>query len=127
MPIVQFHKATNPNMPEAVLINTDAVLFVEVPPETQIGSTSIHVVGLHTDTIRITDPLVDVLSILPPLVSTYRHYHAGAPHEGATAVHIAPKNVSYILPNAAQNPAFWIIHFRDESELRVVHPLPANL
>ena len=103
------------------------MLFVEVPPETQIGSTSIHVVGLHTDSIRITDPLVDVLSILPPLVSTYRHYHAGAPHEGATAVHIAPKNVSYILPNAGHNPAFWIIHFRDESELRVVHPLPANL
>ena len=127
MPIAHFHKASNPNLREEVLINTDAVLFVEVPPETQIGSTSIHVIGLHTDGIRITDSLEEVLLILPPLVSTFRHYHAGAPPEGANAVHVSPTNVSYILPNVANNPAFWIIHFRDESELRVVHPLPPNL
>ena len=97
------------------------------PPETQIGRTLIQVVGLRTDSIRITEPLGEVLSIMPPLVSSFRHYHPGAPIEGASVVHIALHNVSHILPNIPHNPAFWTLHFRDETELRVVHPLPANL
>ena len=127
MSIAHFHKATDPATHDEVHINTDAVLFVEEPPESQIGKTSIQVTGLHTDGIRITEPLVDVLAQLPSLVATLRHYHAGAPPEGASAVHIAAHNVSYIVPSVPHTPTFWTIRFRDESELRVVHPLPANL
>ena len=127
MPIAHFHKATDPATHDEVHINTDAVLFVEEPPESHIGKTSLQVIGLHTDGIRIIEPLVEVLAQLPTLVATFRHYHAGAPPEGASVVHIAAHNVSYVLPNVPHTPVFWTIHFRDESELRVVHPLPAEL
>ena len=127
MPIVRFHKATNPTTLEEVRVQTDAILYVEELPDTQIGRTTIQVTGLHSDGIRITESLAEVLIYLPALVSTFRHYHAGAPPEGASVVHIAPHNVSHILPNVSHDPAFWTLHFRDESELRVTHPLPANL
>jgi len=127
MPVAHFHKATDPATHDEVHINTDAVLFVEELPETQVGKTLLQVMGLRTDGIRITEPLVEVLTQLPVLVATLRHYHAGAPSEGASVVHIATHNVSYVLPNVPHTPAFWTIHFLDESELRVVHPLPAEL
>ena len=128
MPIARFHKATDPATHDEVHINTEAVLFVEEPPVSQIGSTSIQVIGLHIEGgLRITEPLGEVLEQLPALVATFRHYHAGAPPEGASVVHIATHNVSYVLPNVPHTPTFWTIHFRDESQLRVVHPLPAEL
>ena len=57
MTIEHFHKATDPATEDAVHINTDAVLFVEEPPATQIGLTAIQVMGLHTDGIRVTEEL----------------------------------------------------------------------
>lgn len=127
MPIAHFHKATDPATEDEVRINTDAVLFIEEPPASQIGRTAIQVMGLQTDGIRITEPLGFVLEQLPALTTTLRHYHAGAPLEGASVVHIAAHNVSYVVPNVPHTPTFWTIHFKDESELRVVHPLPADL
>lgn len=32
-----------------------------------------------------------------------------------------------VMPNVPHATTFWAIHFRDESELCVVHPLPAEL
>ena len=127
MPIAHFHKATDPATDDEVHINTDAVLFLEEPPTTKIGRTAIQVMGLQTDSIRIIEELNDVLLQLPVMVTTLRHYHAGAPPEGANVVHIAPHNISYIVPNVPHTPTFWTIHFKDESELRVVHPLPGDL
>ena len=127
MPIAHFHKATDPATEDEVHVNTDAVLYVEEPPSTQIGRTAIQVMGLQTDGIRITEALNEVLVQLPLLVTTLRHYHAGAPSEGASVVHIAAHNISYLVPNVPHVPTFWTIHFKDESELRVVHPLPGNL
>jgi hypothetical protein len=127
MPIAHFHKATDPATEDEVHINTDAVLYVEEPPATHVGRTAIQVMGLQTDGIRITEPLGLVLEQLPALTATLRHYHAGAPPEGASVVHIAAHNVSYVVPNVPHTPTFWTIHFKDESELRVVHPLPADL
>jgi hypothetical protein len=127
MHIAHFHKATDPASMDAVHINTDAVLFVEELPESQIGKTFIQVSGLRKEGIRITEPLGEVLAHIPALASAFRHYHAGAPPEGASEVHIALNNVSYILPNVSLNPAYWTLHFRDESELRIVDPLPTNL
>ncbi len=127
MPIAHFHKATDPATEDEVHINTDAVLFVEQPPANQIGHTAIQVMGLKTDGIRVTEPLSQVLVQLPQLVSTWRHYHAGEPPEGPAVVHIAAHNVSYLVPNVPHTPAYWTIHFKDESELRIIHPLPADL
>lgn len=127
MPIAHFHKATNPATEDEVHINTDAVLFVEEPPASQIGRTAIQVMGLKTDGVRVTEELHEVLVQLPLLVSTLRHYHAAAPLEGASVVHIAAHNISYVIPNVPHTPTFWTIHFKDESELRVVHPLPGDL
>ncbi|APW43090.1 hypothetical protein [Rhodoferax saidenbachensis] len=127
MPIAHFHKATDPATEDEVHINTDAVLFVEEPPASQIGRTAIQVMGLQTDGIRITEPLDLVLAQLPALTTTLRHYHAGPPPEGASVLHIATHNVSYVVPNVPHTPTFWTIHFKDASELRVVHPLPADL
>lgn len=127
MPIAHFHKATDPATEDEVHINTDAVLYVEEPPATQIGRTAMQVMGLQTDGIRITEDLSQVLVQLPLLVATWRHYHAGEPPEGASVVHIATHNVSYVVPNVPHTPAFWTVHFKDASELRVVHPLPMDL
>ena len=127
MPIAHFHKATDPATHDEVHINTDAVLYVEEPPNTQIGKTTIQVMGLKSDGIRIAEELNQVLVQLPLLVATLRHYHAGAPLEGASVVHIAAHNISYVVPNVPHTPPFWTIHFKDESELRVVHPLPGDL
>lgn len=127
MPIAHFHKATDPVTEDEVHINTDAVLFVEEPPVTQIGRTAIKMMGLQTDGIRISEELNEVLLQLPLLVTTLRHYHAGAPSEGASVVHIAAHNISYVVPNVPHRPTFWTIHFKDESQLLVVHPLPGDL
>ena len=81
MPIAHFHKATDPATHDEVHINTDAVLFVEEPPASQIGRTAIQVMGLQTDGIRITEELNEVLLQFPLLVTTLRHYHAGAPRD----------------------------------------------
>jgi hypothetical protein len=127
MPIAHFHKATNPATEDEVHINTNAVLYVEEPPVSQIGQTAMQVMGLLTDGVRVTESLSLVLEQLPALSMTLRHYHAGAPPEGASVVHIASHNVSYIVPNTPHAPTFWTIHFKDASELRVVHPLPMDL
>lgn len=127
MPIAHFHKATDPATDDEVHINTNAVLYVEEPPTSQIGRTAIQLMGLQTDSIRITEPLGQVLVQLPQLVTTWRHYHAAEPPEGPALVHIAPHNVSYAVPNVPHVPTYWTIHFLDESELRVVHPLPIDL
>ena len=127
MSVELFHKATDPATDDEVFINTDAVLFVEAPPAKQLGQTSIQVMGLRTDGIRIAEALTEVLERMPLMVATLRHYHAGEPAEGASVVHIAPHNVSYVLPNIPHKPSFWTIYFKDETELRVVHPLPGDL
>ena len=127
MTIEHFHKATDPATDDEVHINTDAVLFVEEPPTAQIGRTAVQVMGLQTDGIRVTEELSQVLERLPVLVMTLRHYHAAPPPEGAGVVHIAAHNISFVVPNVPHTPTFWTIHFKDESELRVVHPLPGEL
>ena len=57
MPIAHFHKATDPATQDEVHINTDAVLYIEEPPASQIGQTTIQVMGLLTDGIRIAEAL----------------------------------------------------------------------
>ena len=128
MSIVHFTRATNPAKPgDEVHINSDAILFVEQPPEDQVGATAIRMMGLKTGSLRVSEALGQVLCHLPVLVQAQRHYHAGEPAAGASKVHIALHNVSHLSPNVPQNPVFWTVRFKDESELRILPPLPTGL
>jgi hypothetical protein len=128
MPILHFNKATNPaTSDDCVHINSDAILFVHESPNMQMGKTEIQVIGLKTESIRVVETLDQVLAQLPELVRVHRHYHAGEPSNGASIVHIAVHNVSYLRRNVPQGQPFWTIRFTDEYELRIIEPLPRGL
>lgn len=127
MPIVQFHKANNPPTPEAIHINAGAVLFVEAATEHQVGQTLIQVFGQSEQGIRVAESFQRVLEVLPGSFGAYRHYHAGAPPEGESVVHIYEHNIASIAPNTPVDPVFWTITFKDKSTLRVMAPLPLGL
>ncbi len=127
MPIVHFHKAANPPTPEVVHINASAVLFVEGATEHQVGQTLVQVFGQTEQGIRVAEPLSQVLEMLPGSFGTYRHYHAGAPPEGESVVHIYEHNIASISPNIPHDPVFWTITFKDQFSLRVMAPLPLGL
>ena len=128
MPIVHFHRATNPaTSDDCVHINSDAILFVQESPNMQMGKTEIQVIGLKTASIRVIETLDEVLMHLPDLAQVHRHYHAGEPSNGANKVHIAAQKVSYLRRSVPHGQAFWIIRFKDEYELRNIEPLPSGL
>ena len=68
-----------------------------------------------------------VLEALPGSFGAYRHYHAGAPPEGESVVHIYEHNIASISPNTPHDPVFWTITFKDQFALRVMAPLPLGL
>lgn len=88
MPIIRLRRATNPPTPEAVHINSGAVLFVEAATENQVGQTMIQMFGQTEQGIRVVESIQHVLEALPGSFGAYRHYHAGAPLEGESVVHI---------------------------------------
>ncbi len=127
MAMIPFCKATNPPTIEPVHINDGAILFVEVVSENQIGQTLIQVFGQTEQGVRVVESVSNVLDILPGSVAAHRHYHAGAPPEGASMVHIYPHNIATLVPNTPQDPVFWTITFKDRSTLRLTAPLPIGL
>lgn len=127
MPLVHFNKATDPAIAEKVHINTDSILFVEKCHGIQIGKTAIKVMGLEIEPIRVDEPLSLVLAHLPGLIEARRHYLVGGPPKGSSVVHVSAQNISYLLPNTPQEPAFWTAHFKDASELCIMDPLPPSL
>jgi hypothetical protein len=127
MPIIQLQRATNPPTPEAVHINPGAVLFVEAVIEHQIGQTLIQVFGQKEQGIRVVETIQHVLDALPGSFGAYRHYHAGAPVDGESVVHIYEHNIASISPNTPHDPMFWTITFKDQFALRVTAPLPLGL
>ncbi|MES2584776.1 MAG: hypothetical protein V4627_18770 [Pseudomonadota bacterium] len=127
MPIIQLLRATNPPTPEAVHINSGAVLFVEATTEHQVGQTLIQVFGQTEQGIRVVESIQHVLEALPGSFGAYRHYHAGAPPEGESVVHIYEHNIASITPNTPHDTVFWTITFKDQFALRVMAPLPLGL
>lgn len=126
MAIIQLLRATNPPTPEAVHINAGAVLFVEAATENQVGQTLIQVFGQEQG-IRVVESIQHVLGMLPGSFGAYRHYHAGAPPEGESVVHIYEHNIASLTPNTPHDPVFWTITFKDKFALRVMAPLPLGL
>lgn len=127
MPILFFNNATDAATRDDVHINPAAVRFVEAALENKLGHTNIHVLGYKVSGIRVTEQIATVLASLPGLVQATRHYHAGEPAMGASTLFVAPHNLSFIRPNVPKDPTFWILRFTDESELRIVGPLPQGL
>lgn len=127
MPIIQLRRATNPPTLEAVHINAGAVLFVEAATEHQIGQTLIQVFGQTEQGIRVVESIQQVLDLLPGSFGAYRHYHAGAPAEGESVVHIFEHNIAFLTPNTPQDPVFWTVTFKDQFALRVMAPLPLGM
>ena len=127
MAIIPFCKATNPPTIEAVHIQAGAVLFVEASTEHQVGQTLIQVFGQTEQGVRVVESVSSVLEMLPGSIAAHRHYHAGAPPEGESIVHIYTPNIATIAPNTPHEPMFWTITFKDQCTLRVKAPLPIGL
>ena len=127
MSTIQFCRATNPATPEAVYVNFGAILFVEATTEHQVGHTLIQVFGQTQQGIRVVESVQHVLEVFPGSVAAHRHYHAGAPPEGESVVHIYGNNIASIAPNTPHDPVFWSITFKDQFVLRVMAPLPQGL
>lgn len=127
MPIIQFCRATNPSTPEAVRINSGAVLFVETSPHQQVGQTLVQVLGQTEQGIRVVESLPHVLELMPGAVGMRRHYPAGAPPEGESVVYIYPENIASVVPSTPLEPVFWTITFKDQFALRVMAPLLPGL
>ncbi|MES2949632.1 MAG: hypothetical protein V4858_13910 [Pseudomonadota bacterium] len=127
MSIIQFRRSINPATYEAVHINSDAVLFVEATTEHQVGQTLVQVFGQTEQGLRVVESLSHALEMLPGSVAAHRHYHAGAPPEGESIVHIYTSNIASIVPNTPHEPVFWTITFKDKFALRVLDPLPIGL
>ena len=127
MAIIPFCKANNPPTIEPVHINAEAILFVEATSEHQVGQTLIQVFGQTEQGVRVVESVSSVLDVLPGSIAAYRHYHAGAPPEGESVVHIYTHNISTIAPNTPHDPVFWTITFKDQFALRLKAPLPVGL
>jgi hypothetical protein len=127
MAIIPFCKANNPPTIEAVHIHAGAVLFVEAATEHQVGQTLIQVFGQTEQGVRVVESVPSVLDVLPGSVAAHRHYHAGAPAEGESVVHIYPSNIATVAPNTPTDPIFWTITFKDRYSLRIMAPLPIGL
>ena len=127
MAIIPFCKATNPPTIEPVHINAGAILFVEATSEHQVGQTLIQLFGQTEQGVRVVESVSSVLDVLPGSVAAYRHYHAGAPPEGESVVHIYTNNIAMIAPNTPHEPMYWTITFKDQFALRVMSPLPIGL
>lgn len=127
MAITPFNKANNPPTPEAVHINSGAVLFVEATPKHQVGQTLLQVFGQTEQSVRVVESVSQVLRSLPGSIATYRHYEAGAPPDGASVIHLYADNIATIVPNTPHEPMFWTITFKDLFSLRIAAPLPIGL
>ena len=127
MAIILFCKANNPPTIEPVHINAGAILFVEAATEQQVGQTLIQVFGQTEQGVRVVESVPSVLEVLPGSIAAHRHYHAGAPPEGASVVYIYSHNIATVVPNTPHEPVFWTITFKDQFALRVMSPLPIGL
>lgn len=127
MPFISFNKANDPAAPDDLRLNTTAVLYVEASRPDLLGQTTIHLLGQGTTVHAVTQPISIVVSEIGGLVVAKRHYLAPPPDGGASSVHIAPWNVSYVRPNLPLAQDFWYVTFVDGSELRIIDPLPAGL
>lgn len=127
MAIFPFCKATNPPTIDPVHVNAGAILFVEATSENQVGQTMIQVFGQTEQGVRVVESVSNVLDVIPGAIAAHRHYHAGAPPEGESLVHIYTHNIATITPNTPHEPMFWTITFKDQFVLRVMAPLPMGL
>ena len=127
MPFIAFNKAFSPDTPEDLRINTAAVLYVEGSRLNLVGQTTIHLLGQGVTVNAVTESITLVVNEIGGLVAATRHYLAPPPAEGASTVYISPVNISFMRPNLPALPDFWVVHFVDGSELRVVAPLPIGL
>lgn len=125
MPIVCFNNANDAGTPDDIRINSDSVRFVEASRPEQKGKTMIHLIGQGEVGIPVVEPLEEVVAALGNLAAAGRHYLAGAAGGGASLIHIAMRNVSYLRLNKKAAAPFWYVYFTDGYELRIVDPLPA--
>ena len=126
-PFIAFNKASTLDAADDLRVNPVAVLYVEASRPDLIGHTTIHLLGQGTAVNTVDETIGTVVASLAGLVATKRHYLAAPPPEGASTVYISPRNVSYVRPNVAVLPDFWVLRFVDGSELRVTDPLPSGL
>lgn len=127
MPILAFNKATDPNTPDDVRINTAAVRFVEAARPGQPSLTVIHVLGEKDAGIPVMEAPDLVATSIGGLVAAKRYFGAGQADDGKSAVFVAAANVSQLRPNNPSKRDFWAVLFTDGSELRIADPLPGGL
>jgi hypothetical protein len=127
MPILAFNKASDPKWPDDVRIASSAVRYVEESRLGQSNHATIHVLGHRDAGIKVGDSIESVVSSVGGLVAATRHYLAGQPADGGSTVYVSAANVSHIRPSTPGKRDFWVVHFIDGSELRIVDPLPAGL
>lgn len=126
MPFISFNKATEPDAPDDLRINTAAVLYVEASRPDLVGHTLIHMLGQGSTVNAVTESIGTVVSAIGSLVAVKRHYLAPPPDDGASTVYVLAANVSHMRPNLPLAPEFWYLTFVDGSELRVKEPLPSG-
>jgi hypothetical protein len=127
MPFISFNKATDPNAPDDLRINTSSVLFVEASRRDLMGETTIHMLGQGTLVNAVTESIGTVVTSIGGMVAAKRHYLATQPDDGASTLYISPGNVSYVRPNLPGSADFWYVKFIDGSEVRITDPLPFGL
>lgn len=135
MPFLSLNKASDPGAPDDLRINSTSILYVEASRPDLVGRTTIHVMGQGALVIAVDESIdvvvravADALAVdQSELLPATRHYLAPPPGSGPSTVFISPLNVSFLRPNLAASPDFWVIRFIDGTELRVVHPLPGGL
>lgn len=124
MPFISFNKATDPAAPDDLRINSSTVLYVEASRPDLVGQTTIHMIGQGSSVNAVIETVGTVVSAIGGLVAVQRHYLAAPPEDGASTLYLSPANVSYVRPNHPAHPEFWYVRFVDESEVRVMAPLP---
>jgi hypothetical protein len=135
MPFIALNKASDPTAPDDLRINSAAILYVEASRPDLVGLTTVHVLGQGAVVIAVNEPIDVVVREVAraleadgsELLPATRHYLAPPPGTGPSTVFISPVNVSFVRPNLPASPDFWVVHFTDGSEVRVVHPLPGGL